>query len=228
MIPDSEFKKMQIFASLKDEHFSMAGWTGIPEKEKLYNDFARSYNKYLSAVLSVPTLGGKKPMDPFIAGGLANGIAGPAAGVVTALNQKEKVDQWNTAVRNFDSGRNNMFMAEQKLRTAFSNYTSEIMKYDGVKQSLERELDKYALEKKLAKAEQERRKEEDRRAYAGCLGVFILIVFVAAGFSADSLVLKVIGLCTFVCAFSYIWISKAIEKSKDKKSKNRAEHNTQY
>lgn len=70
--------------------------------ELIYNNIIICYNNYGSQLLSTPILP-KKPLDPFVAGGIADGLVGGAAGFYVGVNQLAKQQEYKNMLEKFNS-----------------------------------------------------------------------------------------------------------------------------
>lgn len=88
--------------------------------ESLFNKFEIAYYEYAKQILGVPMMP-QKPMDAYIAGGMANGIAGLGAGVGTFLDAKAKEEKYNVAMTKYDSKIHDTRVATIKLKNCYGH-----------------------------------------------------------------------------------------------------------
>ena len=98
------------------------------EYEKLKTAFVElciAYNRMAQQILATPTLG-RRPVDPFVAAGIGNGLAGPAAGVVMGLSAQDKMNTYNDNLAQFNSNLAKIGTCEQKCLYLYDEITAII------------------------------------------------------------------------------------------------------
>ena len=70
--------------------------------ELIYSNINICINNYYSQILSTPVLP-KKPLDPYVAGGIADGLVGGASGFYVGINQLMKQQEYKKMLEKFDS-----------------------------------------------------------------------------------------------------------------------------
>lgn len=103
MFSDIEFKCVQQLMDKKDKYLkAFEEFSEQKQLSQLYEFYINAYNKYAIEIISatpMPT----KPLDAYVAGGIANGIGGVAPAIATFCDAKIKEEKYQQSMEQYNS-----------------------------------------------------------------------------------------------------------------------------
>ena len=101
-----QLKKVKVLADKRE--FYLDKYKNDVEYEKLqraFNELATTYNRWAQEILSTPQLG-KKPMNPYVAGGIGYGVGGIVGGVAMGMSAQNNMDKYEKRLAQFNQNNN--------------------------------------------------------------------------------------------------------------------------
>lgn len=196
MLSSDRLKWIRLFLNTARNNLNLLNGDKKTAGVDLLNQTEAQYAKFITALMQTPLIG-KKPLDPFIAGGFAEAIGGVGVGVVTALNQAQKQNAYEETVQDAQRSAERVDWEGKQLEKQFASCEKFFLSNHEFKAV----WDKIAQEEKQKESEQakcvEHCKQEQRiRIFTGSsiAALVMMAISIFAGGSFGMIMAPLLGI----------------------------------